>query len=90
MKFYNRMNCDHQIGRNGYTNGLMKCRKCGAGFSKAANPIYEIGKYRKPITKFDDMFFNDMDDESHVKRSPEVLKYYRIMKIRKSLFGVSE
>lgn len=105
-KFERDMACDHLWGRQRpsgvlYANGAGFCRKCGGFRSKMFRPLFILGQWRKPISKWEAGWLRELEAprdpefEAHMERvhpghGKSCERSRILLRIRRNLFGVAE
>ena len=83
-KYTKQMLCtDHHWGRCGYTNGLRRCRKCGASHPEMTQPVKILGEHLKPVPRVIAKHLDRPDDELIF-----TAEHLRLLRLRMKVFGV--
>ena len=80
--------CGHVWGRRGYRNGGGVCVKCAAFQGSRFPEISPLGYWRKPLNRIENDLLRLADGRSD--RDPNRAKYYRMLRLRKKVFGADE
>lgn len=77
-RFTKETSCNHLWGREYYTNGGQLCRHCRAFRCHEVKPLVKLGEWRRPVAWYEvDIMEGDC-------------KYARQLRLRASVFGVTE
>jgi len=93
-KFERQSNCQHLWGRENYRNGGQLCRHCRAFQSGVLKPVSTLGSWRTPIEYFEERMIYGPEGiaeyEALMERPYVESKYVKKLRLRRSVFGVTE